>query len=231
MKIEQLEDLHEGLELEIIKLYNNIEIVTIPLKSNLTRVVDNSIFIISTVKYYESIDEMEIRSDIEILFVYGDNAFKFKAKVLAKEVNSNDDTFLRLIKTSPFEKTQRRDYYRYECVLDTKYRVIDKYENQNDVLYKDAIVLNLSGGGLCMSINSSIEIEQSVECILRLYKEIRVSGKVVWLSEKQKINNCKEIFYVGILFLTIKSSVRNDIIKYIYKEQRKLLSKMSGIAD
>lgn len=131
----------------------------------------------------------------------------------------------------PLKKVQRREYYRYSCTLPMKYRMASEdekltAEELNDQEWKDGVVLDLSGGGLRFAVEDDLIKDQ-------LYQFRLV------LNVKEKLKNYflyGTLIYTGHMpsnprlhegrtqFIHIDESVRDEIISYIFAEERKKIS-------
>lgn len=157
--------------------------------------------------------------------IYRIELYFFNA-VVVKRVHDEKIPVLLVELTGEIGKVQRREYYRTECSLDIKYSLvkIDSEGREKPENYKNTITRNLSGGGVCILAKEKIHVRSMVKCMLSLKgKKISFRGKVVRVSpyEKQGIYN----YEYGITFTEIKDSNREDIIRFIFREQRRMRQK------
>lgn len=148
------------------------------------------------------------------------NIFKFKAHVKGRKFDKIPMIILQ--RESDLEKIQRRDYVRIPFTNKIKYSAIDKYNEGmlRDIEhcdYKVGQALDLSGGGIRINIGESLNLGQLI--ILNTIiddEEVIALGKIV-RDEKQNKN---EHIY-GVKFKYINAKVRENIIKFIFKNMRK----------
>lgn len=134
---------------------------------------------------------------------------------------------------TPLKKVQRREFYRLDCSLPMKYRLAEKNETiakeqLRDLQWQDGVVLDISGGGLRFAIPRNIEKYSYVQCKLVLevrgnYKEFYIYGQVI--SCKNRQNNVR-LHECRIKFYKLPEAERDQIISYIFAEQRKKRSSM-----
>lgn len=155
---------------------------------------------------------------------------------------------------SEFEKMQRRQYYRMECLINLAFREVDdrelddllwektnpkvKEENADRIaeegkerkrLY-DGIALDISGGGI--RFNSEYRVEQGKTIVMKiafLSKEAAglhmLFGRVLTSTYLQ---NRGGMYEHRVQFEHISNDERETIIRYIFIEERKRRKKESG---
>lgn len=133
------------------------------------------------------------------------------------------------------EKFQRRQYYRLSCTMDLQFRKMEEEEitafiknkdipHERDLLLlKDGVALDFSGGGIrfvskehyekgdLLFVKLKISYEETYKCYVLV-------GRVVTSSEGK---NGREKFETRIEFVDVSSKIREEIIKYIFFEERK----------
>ena len=215
---------------------------------------------ISEKKIYESKvvdvigdDKLEILMPIEqtklvLLPVNGEyNLHFFTSRGLfqcdAKVENRYKDGNLYLLEmklTSSLQKYQRREFYRFPCVMDMEVRDLTADEKrrldqegefiaEDDVTGNKAVILDISGGGLRFTSTTPFEPKTTVVCNYVLRREggnrrLCVAGKL--LSCKRLPNNPGQ-YEQRVMFTHISPREREDIIRYIFEEERKKRQKES----
>ena len=71
--------------------------------------------------------------------------------VVVERMRENNMPVLKLEIRTPLKKVQRREYYRYDCMLPMKYRIAEKdekytLEQMKELEWKGGVVVDLSGG-------------------------------------------------------------------------------------
>lgn len=131
------------------------------------------------------------------------------------------------------KKQQRREFYRFDCIIGMNTRALSKDE---EILYLDkhdtrtfqepsdkSVAVDISGGGLRFVSNAKYENGCLIYCrfILSIKNEAKTYDVVIRLLAKVPAsNNPKNTEYRG-QFVHIANDDREDIIKFIFDEERK----------
>ena len=147
---------------------------------------------------------------------------------------SNNIYLLEVELTSNLRKYQRREYYRFSCSLEMCARNLQGEELQaieNDLPYamtpglplKRSIIVDISGGGL--RFLSSQRYEQDSMLYINYHlsrdgndKPYEIIGKVVAVRE---LDNRLGTFEHRVQYYGVDNKVREEIIKYIFEEERR----------
>lgn len=120
---------------------------------------------------------------------------------------------------SEVEKYQRRQFYRLNCILDMTYRRKDGTDSP-----QQGVIIDISGGGL--RFNSKQPHEPGTELVVEFQlvvggavKKYAVSARVI--SSTYLVNKDKSVYENRMEFTDIAESMREDIVKYIFEEERK----------
>lgn len=231
-----LKDLKPGTKLELVEIERNRSHEDAPALLSVLEFVedDNNIVVGAPIvngEYYL----IHVYSMIDINFYAMDSLFSFRGKV-TKRFKNGDLAYLGIEKVGDIHKIQRRNYYRFKCFLNLKYRVIkqavDEPRDDGQVEhaqkpkdeYKKALSVNISGGGICILAHEKLEINTVVEIVLHLNsKSPKALKGIVKRVELEKSGGRK--YEIGIVFKDINENDRQDIITYIFNEQRKLREK------
>lgn len=150
---------------------------------------------------------------LNIRFFRPNGVYEFYGVVDLKESNGNVDGLV-VRRISEIMRIQRREYYRLQMVKDVKYKRGDEES------YRSGILKDLSGGGLRMVADLELEIGDVIDILLPLGgKELNLKGKVI------RCNRVEKGFDLGVCFINIKGSEREQIIKFIFESQRKRIRK------
>ncbi|MGI6778776.1 MAG: flagellar brake protein [Acetivibrionales bacterium] len=152
--------------------------------------------------------------------------YKFNARVQYRFREGNVELLLIRVE-SEIIKIQRRQFFRFECSVPVRYRVIKsmkplEFENED---YISTFSRDLSGGGLSIKLMEPVERKKYVECelILGERRKIVFIGRVLRLTKygpEEKYN-----YEIGVEFTQIHPISRDKVIKYIFEQQRKLRKK------
>lgn len=174
------------------------------------------------------------------LYFYSDNGlYQCYARVVDRYKHNNMYVVV-LDLISNLRKHQRREYYRFSCALEMNSRQLQKEEidlagKAGDVLspqlpLKSSIIVDISGGGLRFVANYAYEIQSMILCKYHLLvhgeiKEYNLVGKVLGVRE---LENRKGVFEHRVQYVNVDPTEREEIIKYIFDEERKTLKNHKG---
>ena len=216
LELELLDDAGEKLDLMLVSEYewheeNNSAVIAAPIHEG--KIYPLHIGAVMNVYFLK-------RRESEI------NLYKFSAMVKARGKSENLH-FIRIEQLDRISRVQRRRYFRLDCSLRVKYRVVNNVTcDQNiDDIFLESIANNLSGGGLNLMLEERIEKGKFVECKVFLddIHKVNFTGQVV-TSERRDIES-KFKYEVGITFVKISNGEREAVVRYIFEEQRKLRKK------
>lgn len=147
---------------------------------------------------------------------------------------SNNVYILVVEMTSNLRKYQRREYYRFSCALEMCARPLMEEEikaveeKEPNFLtpglpLKRSVIVDISGGGLRFMSNQRYEPDSLIYCTYHLLiggktKEYEIIGKI--LSAKE-LENRKGTFEHRVQYVNLDVDDREEIIKYIFEEERK----------
>ena len=163
---------------------------------------------------------LHVDSVIKVVFYRENGQYYFEAKVLEKI--KGKIPVLRVQRISKIYKLQRRDYYRLNVVLPLKIHIADS-NNGEEARVLQTFTLDISGGGLRFSLCERIEKDQVLLCELNLNDRIySLKARVV------RVNNAYDKDYayeVGVEFIDIDERIRQDILCFVFDQQRKMRRK------
>lgn len=147
---------------------------------------------------------------------------------------SNNVYLLVVELTRNLRKYQRREYYRLSCSLEISTRVLQEEEQQaveNNLPYtltpgiplEQGTIVDISGGGVRFLSKHCYEPEDLLYLNYRLPvgeegKLYELLGKVLSVKE---LENRSDIFEHRIQYYGITRNMREEIIRYIFEEERK----------
>lgn len=141
---------------------------------------------------------------------------------------------------SNLRKHQRREYYRFSCALEMNSRPLQEEEvlaEDNGELdlepqlpLKSSVIVDISGGGLRFVANYAYEVDNLILCRYHLMvggesKEYNLVGKVLSVRE---LDNRKGVYEHRVQYVKVNPTEREEIIKYIFDEERKILKNQNG---
>ena len=142
--------------------------------------------------------------------------------------------------TSQLQKLQRREYYRFSCALELKSRLCSPEEIQayemnrrymvdNESALQRSVVVDISGGGLRFVANFRYDEGSTIYCSYKLPgnnndKEYEMICNVL---KVQELESRPGLFEHRIQYIYIDENSREDIIHFIFEEERKIRKKQT----
>lgn len=174
------------------------------------------------------------------LYFYGENVlYQCYARVVDRYKNNNIYVLVMDIITN-LRRYQRREYYRFSCALKMNTRQLREEEvalaekNINTIIpelpLKGSVIVDISGGGLRFVANYAYEVQSSILCKYSLIiegqsKEYTLVGRVLSVNE---VENRKGVYEHRVQYTNVNSEDREEIIKYIFDEERKTIKRSRG---
>ncbi len=142
--------------------------------------------------------------------------------------------------TSELSKLQRREYYRFSCALELNSKVISKEEqeafekNRKNLVDTDSdlqksVVVDISGGGLRFVANFRYEEGSTIYASYRLPGSAsdKVYEMICNVLKVQELESRPGLFEHRIQYIFIDENSREDIIHFIFEEERKIRKKQT----
>ena len=142
--------------------------------------------------------------------------------------------------SSELQRLQRREYYRFSCALELKSRTCTKGEleafekNRKFLVDKTkplqrSVIVDISGGGLRFVANFQYEEGSIVYCSYRLPRGAndREYEMICSILKVQELESRPGLFEHRIQYVYIDEPSREDIIHFIFEEERKIRKKQT----
>lgn len=155
---------------------------------------------------------------------------------------SNNLYILVVELTSNLRRYQRREFYRFSCAIEMAARTLadeeikllegrEKFKAIQGFPMKKGIIVDISGGGLRFITEETYDRDSLIYCTYQLLlngenKECNMVGKV--LSVKP-VENREGVFEHRVKYVNIEVEKREEIIRYIFQEERKNRKKETGL--
>ena len=150
--------------------------------------------------------------------------------------------------TSDLTKFQRRQYYRLGCTMDIVYKKIEKdaeieftresmpdaNEDGDEVSredYIEGVALDISGGGMRFTSEQKLAEGDDIFVVIQIqYKDDKkIYGLNARVIYSQPLTNHAGKYEHRVEYKNINGKVREDLIKYIFDEERRQRKKESEI--
>ena len=182
---------------------------------------------------------LPVDAEYDLYFYTEGGLYQCYARVVDRYKN-NSLYVLVLDLISNLRKHQRREYYRFSCALEMNSRQLQEEElaladkGENVVVphlpLKSSVIVDISGGGLRFVANYAYDVQSLILCKYNLLihganKEYNLVGKVLSVKE---LDNRKGVFEHRVQYVNVDATEREEIIKYIFDEERKTLKNQKG---
>lgn len=175
---------------------------------------------------YGQLVKLSLREKYSMLFFTEKGMVRFDSEIISY-TKENEFNFMQVRLISEGERIQRREFFRFSCLLPMKFAKIDGEIDENIITNKpivDGIIKDLGGGGIRFVSNESIEEGKKIKSIIMLGDEcLVVLGKVL---HKQFFPKSNFKYQYRIEFFGMQEAEQEKVIQYIFNEQRKTMRKI-----
>jgi len=183
---------------------------------------------------------LPVDSEYTMYFYVENGIFECSARIVDRYKTSN--TFILVVELlTPLRKYQRREYYRYNCALALETREISEEESslldspimefEQELPLEKCVIVDISGGGLRFIAGQRYKEGAMLYCRYSLVdgedkKVYEIAGKVLHAMPVEKRPG---YFEHRIQYHNIDNRKREEIIRYIFEQERKNLKKEKGL--
>ena len=184
---------------------------------------------------------LEVGTLLEAYFYTGNHIYKADCTVKSRGKEGNIFT-VELRPETVLKKFQRREFYRLECTIEADViSLTDEERNNFDVTGKlpanfvmpedKGIIVDISGGGLRLFSKKQYDVESVVNISFPIQvgnntKHMKLMAKVVMSVRNQ---NPDSVYDSRLQFIKMKKEDTEDIVKYVFAQQRMLRQKERGL--
>ncbi|MFV0464738.1 MAG: flagellar brake protein [Lachnospiraceae bacterium] len=180
---------------------------------------------------------LPLGGEFEFVFYVDNNLYKSFGHV-SERYKKNNLYVIYVRLDTPLVKYQRREFYRYPCLIDIRYLTVktenimkidaeklfhEASENNPDTV-NSATIVDLSGGGARIVGDEKLEVYNNY-MLLELTLKFEDSSKTFIIIgnilSSIRIPDQQSKFDHRIMFYLQENAVREDIIRYIFNEERK----------
>jgi len=124
-------------------------------------------------------------------------------------------------------KLQRREFFRFTCMLAMKFSAMYTGNNEAAKLLQNSgysvmhngIIRDIGGGGIRFITNEELEIDSLIQCTIMLGNTaMLIKGKIL---DKQYMPKSSLKFQYRAIFLDVSQATQDEIVNFIFAEQRK----------
>ena len=185
---------------------------------------------------------LPVGGEYDLYFFTTNGLYQCYARVVDR-YKTNNMFLVQMDLTSNLRKHQRREYYRFSCALEMNSRPLEREEvraiemdsamSQSDILVPElplqrSVIADISGGGLRFVAEYAYEIDSLILCKYNLWlegeaKEYTLYGRVL---DVKPIENRPGFYEHRVQYIHMDKDNREEIIKYIFHEERKTLKQI-----
>ena len=173
----------------------------------------------------------------EFVFYSGGFLYKSIGQVVERFKRDNIYTLEVELKTR-LEKFQRREFYRYECSVDFKFFELTEKQAELETVeeiyaelredhfldkIKNGTIVDISGGGIRFNSDTELKSRDHILAVVHLAnekmnREFNLVGSVISCEKRTQVQEKKYVSRVK--FMIKDDKIREDIIRYIFEEER-----------
>lgn len=183
---------------------------------------------------------LPIDSEYTMYFYVENGIFECSAKIVDRYKTSN--TFILVVELlTPLRKYQRREYYRHNCAMALETREISEEERSlldapmiefnHELPLERSVIVDISGGGLRFIARQRYEEGMLLYCRYSLtgeeHKVYEMAGRVLHVMPVEKRPG---YFEHRIQYYNIDNRKREEIIRYIFEQERRNRKKEKGLS-
>jgi len=184
---------------------------------------------------------LPVNVEFDLYFYTNNGLYQCFATVIDRYKDNNQYVLLLELNTN-LRKFQRREYYRLSCALEMSSRPLEKEEKEamdkNSDIYlvpglplKRSVVVDISGGGIRFISSHKYEPDALLYTKYNLIiegaaKEYTLISKVLNVRE---LDNRPGVFEHRAQYVDIDTYEREEIIKFIFEEERKHRKREKGL--
>lgn len=189
--------------------------------SQLAEIVDDEFLYIFIPLYKNNFVYFRNSEILRIIAPKKDAVYSFDAEILEKDYDKVP--IIKLKRITNLVKIQRRGYYRLKITKLIKIRKCNMEDEENNSQH-EGILVDISGGGALFFSKFQMEPKDIIEVDLNIddKNSITLYGMI---KRKHYDINKSFLYEYGIEFQSLKTSVRDILIRFIFDEQRKLLKR------
>lgn len=227
----------DKVDLRIIKrtkVDNNIEKDYRTYKSKIVDLINEN-----TVKLVMPIEGgnivlLPLEGVFDIFFYTNNGLYQSKGKVIERLKENNLFVFIFEM-TQPIKKNQRREFYRFNCIIDMKYAPITESESKmilpevieeargDKIKWSDGFIVDISGGGIRITTNNEFAKGSYIitNFNLMINHIMKQYSTVVKVISSEKILNRSGQYESRGKYISLRKEEIEEIVRYIFEEERK----------
>lgn len=180
-------------------------------------------------------------------FVFYSGGSLYRSMGLVVERYKRDNLYMLVVELkTQLEKFQRREFYRYNCTLNVGYFILNeeqiKMESTDEILSdlmdvdfkekrRSGVIVDISGGGMKFRSADELKPNDQILVMLRLTndktdRQFQIRGNIIECRRVEKSKD--QLFESRVKFIIEDNRIREEIIRYIFEEERRIRQKENG---
>ncbi len=176
----------------------------------------------------------------EMFFYAGRGLYSCVGEVIDRR-NDDSVSIAALEPVTELSKKQRREYFRYSCAIGTMARQLPDWEEKSyleqsklDIMAEPSergVIVDISGGGMRFVSQAEYELGRLVHTrfVLDLKDGRRTYDAVIRVITAERMPNQPANREYRGQFLYMENGAREEIIRFIFEEERKTRKRQSGV--
>jgi len=193
--------------------------------SQLEEILDDGSILVGAPIHEGKIIPLSVGGQVKAYFILPKGFFAFKGEITARQKH-NKIFLLKISVLGSIEKIQRREYYRFDCLMPVKIKIVKEAETDTvieDNPWIDTLIRDISGGGVALLTNEAYHLDDIIELHFDLDGQaIKTLGKIV---RSKVFEQDTQKFDIGVFFHKMSMKDRDTVIKFIFQRQSKLRQK------
>lgn len=162
--------------------------------------------------------------------------------LITSRYKSGNLFFLDVMMLGDLEKVQRREYYRYNCILDAKLRIVTENDirdifkssassDTEEQEWEEAKIIDISGGGIKLVQRKDFPENSIVNIRFELFTVDHFDkfNLLARILQSSRTNNNAELNMQRLEFVKISHDDRDKIIRFIFENERINRAKETGL--
>jgi len=184
---------------------------------------------------------LPVDAEYEVFFYTDNGLYECTVRIIDRYKSNNVYLVLAELETN-LRKYQRRDFYRYSCALDMETRGLTveevsalerriPYQTPPGIPMAKSVIVDISGGGLRFISKAEYEKDSYVCCKYELFIHggVKMYELVCLILSSRELTNRNGEFEYRVKFINLDNDEREEIIQYIFEEERKNRRKERGL--
>lgn len=175
---------------------------------------------------------LPVDGEYEVCFFSHGGMYRANVRILNRDKINNTYVLITEMITN-LHKFQRREYYRFNCIIEMQERELNRTEAEaagknltyliSEADMNRGVIVDISGGGLRFVSRTPFREGSTLymKYMLKIGEKEREFKMVARVLSSEEIPNRTNEYQNRVKFLYLDTTTREEIIKYIFNEERK----------